>query len=310
MIFFSKKPYQLYSYCPLTVISVTGEDAFTFLQGQFTNELRHPPGSAVDGLWLNQKGKVVADSVVLRRGENEFLLLSTTSVAAILIQRLEQYIIADDVTLLDETDQAAGLALWGEGCGEVLKNVLGFAPEHGRFLQQQGLLIFPGRRTKQENYEIISTESALIEWRKKFVAQGGIEVGADAAEFARISAGIPAVPQDIGPSDLPNEAGLETTAISFTKGCYLGQEVMARLKNLGQVRRQLRGVHGTGPVPKSGSFIYQGEKKAGEIRSVISTDGGFIALAMLTRLGLDENRGFSFEPSDDPKLARTTVWMS
>ncbi len=68
-------------------------------------------------------------------------------------------------------------------------------------------------------------------------------------ELMRIQADIAAVPRDIGPDDLPNEGGLEKIAISYTKGCYLGQEVMARLKSMGQVRRQLLRVTGTGAPP-------------------------------------------------------------
>jgi tRNA-modifying protein YgfZ len=309
MIFFHNKSSQFHPYRPMAWIAVTGEDACTFLQGQFTNELRHAPGSATYGLWLNQKGKVVADSVVLRRAENEFLLLSTTSVAAVILQRLEQYIIADDVLLQDETEKTAALALWGAGCGELLKSEVGFAPERGRFLQRDELLIVPGRRTREENFELIGPEGALMDWQNRLVAQGCVEGSVDAVEFARISAGIPAVPQDIGLSDLPNEAEFEPAAISSTKGCYLGQEVMARLKNRGQVRRQLRGVRGTGPMPKRGTPLFQGAKRTGEIRSAVVTGEGFIALAMLTRLGLDEKAGFSFEAADEP-VHTTTVWMS
>jgi folate-binding protein YgfZ len=299
----------LHFYQPKALIKVTGEDAFSFLQGQFTNELRQAAGSVTYGLWLNQKGKVLADSQVLKQAENEFLLLSTTSAAAVLLQRLEQYIIADDVSLLDNSEKVRGLALWGEECGEFLKVLWGALPARGQFLQKDELLVFPGRRTKGQNYEIIGPESVLLGWRNQLVAQGCVEVAADAAEFARISSGIPAIPQDIGPTDLPNEAGLEATAISYTKGCYLGQEVMARLKNMGQVRRNLRGVHGTGSVPEIGTPLFQAAKKAGEIRSAVPTDGGFIALAMITRLGLDENSGFNFEPTDQP-VQKATVWMS
>jgi folate-binding protein YgfZ len=272
--------------------------------------LRQTPGAAIYGLWLNQKGKVVADSVILRRAETDFLLVSVCSAATLIMQRLEQYIIADDVVLQNETERNFGLAIWGEGCGELLNRAFGTVPAAGRFLRKGDLLILPGHRTKEENYELVGPEMVLSAWLKEFIDQGGVEVNTDEAEFARIAAAIPSVPQDIGPTDLPNEAGLETTAISFTKGCFLGQEVMARLKNMGQVRRQLSRLRGTGPVPKGGTLLYQGVKQVGEIRSVASVGDGFIALAMLTRLGLDENVGFSFEPSEDPGLAKIIRWTN
>jgi len=299
----------LYFFKPAAVIRVTGEDAFTFLQGQFTNELRQSQGSSIYGLWLSQKGKVLADSHVLKVTENEFILVSMGSPAAVILQRLEPYIIADDVVLVDESGNMTGLAVWGGKCGEILKAQAGSLPESGRFLQQDRWLIFPGRRSAGENYEIIGPESGIDEWRRKLTVAGASEATIDDAEEMRIASGIPAVPADIGPTDLPNEAGLESTAISFTKGCYLGQEVMARLKNLGQVRRQLQGVRGDGAAPERGTLLYQGEKKAGEIRSAVSTAEGFIALAMLSRTGLDDNLGFCFSPSD-PASQKPVVWMN
>ncbi len=299
----------LYGYQPAALIKITGEDAFSFLQGQFTNDLRPPPGCVTYGLWLNQKGKVIADSQLLRFEENRFLLFSSTSVASIIQQRLEQYIIADDVTLWDETGNTQGVALWGEQCAELLKGWIGvMPPPFGRFLQHDGILIFSGRRSSEDSYEIIGPGKLLTEMGKQFVAQGCLQATAPVAELARISSGIPAIPQDIGQADLPNEAGLEIPAISYTKGCYLGQEVMARLKNLGQVRRHLRGVRGTGEVPKTGTPLFQGDRRAGEIRSAVATEEGFIALAMLTRIGLDEKLGFSYE-SASSLAQHATVWM-
>jgi len=294
---------------PGALIKVTGEDAFTFLQGQFTNELRSPHGSVTYGLWLNQKGKVLADSQVLRRAENEFTLFSDTSPASVIIQRLEQYVIADDVSLADETGTIAELTLWGDECGERLKTLLGALPEERKFLPKDELVIIPGRRTGGENYQIFGPETLMADWQKKLVTDGWIEATADLLEIARISAGFPAVPLDVGPTDLPNEAGLDRTAISYTKGCYLGQEVMARLKNLGQVRRQLRGVRGTGVAPASATPLFQGEKKVGEIRSAVTTEQGFVAMAMLTRMGLDENAGFSLEAAESAQQ-NVTVWMN
>lgn len=296
-------------YQPSAFVRVTGDDAFRFLQGQFTNELRDGPGTAAYGLWLNQKGKVLADSYVLRHAENEFTLVSLYSESAVIVRRLEQYVIADDVTQRDDTGNSRGIVLWGADSGEALKALAGSVPPKGRFLERDGLLIFQGQRGGSESYEIVGLENPVAGWKQKLAEAGGTEVGGSAMEARRVSSGVPAIPQDIGPADLPNEAGLENTAISFTKGCYLGQEVMARLKNLGRVRRELRRVHGTGALPKTGEPLFQGAKKAGEIRSAVPTESGFVALAMLTRLGLDERRGFQREASEQAE-PKATVWMS
>ena len=101
------------------------------------------------------------------------------------------------------------------------------------------------------------------------------------------------MPEDVGASDLPNEGGLETVAVSYTKGCYLGQEVTNRLKTMGQVRRRLHVVQGNGAVPAPHTEIYQQGRKVGEIRSAAQSGDGFAALAMLTLLQLDVTAGVS-----------------
>ncbi len=284
----------LHSYRPAAAIKAVGEDAFTFLQGQFTNELRQGVGNVVYGLWLNQKGKVLADSQVLRLAEKKFFLMSLTSAAAIISQRLEEYVVADDVVLVNETEKIHGLALWGIGCGEQVKDLLGAVPGRGQFLAKDEWQVFAGRRINGENYEIIGPEKKTAELRESLLRRDCMEVGVNEAEVARLLDGIPAIPQDIGPGDLPNEGNLEYSAISYTKGCYLGQEVMARLKNMGQVRRHLRVVRGVIAAPETGTPLYQSGKKAGEIRSAASTADGYIAVAMLIRLGFNENAGYGF----------------
>lgn len=286
----------LAEYRPQAVIRVTGEDAFTFLQGQFTNELRQAVGSVTYGLWLDQKGKVLADSHVLRVSEKEFVVVSTNSPADIIKRRLEDYIVADDVLLVDETAATSGMVLVGAGVGEVLARVLMAPVASARFAQAAQVMAYAGRRMGGENFEILGAVDALFAIREKLVGAGVKVIDHAELEFARITAGIPAVPEDIGSGDLPNEAGLESVAISYTKGCYLGQEVMARLKNLGQVRRRLHVVHGRGTPPRPRTALYQGDKKVGEIRSIAPRGDDFVALAMLSLVNFKAGVGLSREP--------------
>lgn len=296
------KETQFFSFLPKALVRVTGDDAKTFLQGQFTNDLQQEKVNVAYGLWLNQKGRVLADSHVLRLAENEFLLVSVNSPAAIIRQRLEQYIIADDVGLVDETEKFHGLAVWGAECGERMKDVFGKLPEHGRFVSSDEMQGFTGRRMKDENYEIIGPGKKIAVLRDRLLEMNCSEVGAGEIEFARISDGIPAVPQDIGPGDLPNEGGLEQVAISYTKGCYLGQEVMARLKNMGQVRRRLHVVRGSGARPQPQAAVFQNDKQVGEISSVAGRGNEFVALAMLSLLNLNPEAGLSLGPNQPATL--------
>lgn len=252
---------------PAAWLRVTGEDALSFLQGQLTQDLRHlMPGQAVYGLWLNQKGKMVADSFVLRDEGGAYFLGSYHSPAAVIRERLEAYIIADDVTIRDETTQWRGVTLWSDEPPETWRADL------------PGGFVFRGRREVGAHWEWVAPVAAV----ESHAAQLGPAMDAAEVERRRIVAGIPAVPQDLGPNDLPNEGGLERDAISYTKGCYLGQEVMARLKAMGQVRRRLLRVRGTGAVPALPAALFADGREAGELRSAAEDADGFAGLAMVT----------------------------
>src|SRR5262245_8772358 len=105
-----------YRWRPAAWLKISGTDAATFLQGQFTNDLRKPEGiyPSVYGLWLNQKGKVLADSFVVAAEDGAFWVGSYFSPAAVIRERLEAYVIADDVVSEDETERWAGATVFGE----------------------------------------------------------------------------------------------------------------------------------------------------------------------------------------------------
>ncbi len=252
-------------------LRVTGSDAGGFLQGQFTNDLRGlGPDGAVYGLWLNQKGKVVADSFILADPDGTYRIGSYFSPGATIRQRLEDYIVADDVVVEDETAGWSCASLIGAGAGAFLKQIL---PREG--------WIFPGRRSAGENWEWIHPASASALVRERLAAVAPLD--AAALERLRIEAGIPAVPADAGTGDLPQEAGLHEAAISTIKGCYLGQEITARLKSKGTVRRRLLRVRGPGAVPALPAPLLHDGSRVGEVRSAIADQPGtgFIGLAMV-----------------------------
>ncbi len=286
------------------VIKITGDDAFSFLQGQFTNDLRKPVGGATYGLWLNQKGKIVADSVLLRIAENEFLAVSSHSPASVIQQRLQENLVADEVVLSDETLAFDSLIIGGEGCRGLFKDFGQNELVVGQFIRRGDLFVIPGTQLPFENYTVIGPQKLLASWREQWSAHDWVELSELTWDFARISAGVPAIPDDLGPTDLPNEGGLEAGAISYNKGCYLGQEVMARLKNFGQVRRRLHVVRGRGSPPERLAVLYQGGQKTGELRSVAHNQEGFVALAMLSLINLNPQVGFGLTPTGPE-----TIWL-
>ena len=277
----------IHEWRPACWLSISGEDAANFLQGQFSNELRGlPEGGAAYGLWLTLKGKVLADSFVVRRGAAggaaAFWVGSYFSSSLVIRERLEAYVIADDVVIEDFTADWAGLALLGETLGALPANPVGGAGGDG-----EGVM-FPGRRGGQASVEWVFPVTQRAKVRAQVV--GLSEVAAEDMARRRIAAGVPAVPTDIGPGDLPGEGGLEGAAISYTKGCYLGQEVMARLKSMGQVRRRLIRVTGPGDEVLGAlpAALFVGERKVGELRSAVRDGaGGWIGLAMVSLLQVE-----------------------
>ncbi len=234
----------------------------------------------------------MADAFIVRVSEAELWLVSYGSPGAMLRERLEAYVIADDVVIEDRTGDFELLTLIGEAARRWLEQNRVALPEPGGWSTVDGGgFLFRGRRGSDESWEWLAPRGALP------VAPLPA-LSAEELERCRIEAGIPAIPGDLGSADLPNEGGLEGAAISYTKGCYLGQEVMARLKAMGKVRRRLLRVRGpAGPVPALPADLYQGDKRVGALRSQVSdSDGGVIGLAMLSLLTLDPGAVLSLSP--------------
>ncbi|MFM8618188.1 MAG: YgfZ/GcvT domain-containing protein [Opitutaceae bacterium] len=266
-------PSGFFEWSPAAWLRVKGPDALSFLQGQVSQDLRPiataaPGAEPAYGLWLTLKGKVEADGFVFRgEGADEFWIGSYFSPAPVIRTRLEGFIIADDVTIEDQTGAWAGITWVGEAPA---------APA--------GVFAFNGRRGFPASKDWVYRRGARMD-------AAGCRLDAETVERARIAARIPAVPGDAGPGDLPNEAGLDADAVSYVKGCYLGQEVMARLKAMGQVRRRLVRVTGTGSKP--GVFpaaVFAGPRQVGEVRSAVADGpGGWLGLAMVSNLHTTAN---------------------
>ncbi len=269
-----------YLWQPAADLAVSGEDARTFLQGQFTNDLQKTgTGGSVYGLFLNQKGKTLADAFVIGTGQSEFRVVSYFSTADVIRERLEAYVIADDVTITDRTAESRAITVFGSGAPAV---------DGGR------ALIFPGRRSREPHWEIVTSGP---EETQTDPGSAKNAISAAEMEWRRIDARIPAVPYDIGPGELPNEGGLEGEAISYTKGCYLGQEVMARLKSMGAVRRRLVRISGSGTPPARLSPLFQSQRKIGDVRTTASRGEHWIGLALISIL--------YFSPATDVALSES-----
>lgn len=279
----------IFPYFPACVLRVSGPDSRTFLQSQFTNDLTPlTPENPIYGLWLDRKGRVLADSTVMQGPGDpaEFWLASITSPALLIERHLGSHIIADDVVVTDETAGWRGILVLGAGAAAWLAS----EPRAG--------LVFAGRRASVESREWIFPDSESSPANSSVA--GARVLSPHEVERMRIESAIASVPADIGPSDLPNEGGLDKEAISYSKGCYTGQEVMARIKSLGRVRRKLVRVQGSGPMPPLPAGLWRGDRREGELRSGVQDAGGFAGLALLSVAAATGGVALSLAPGAAP----------
>ena len=275
-----------YPYRPAAWIRVTGEDAHSFLQSQFSNDLNGMEvGQVVYGLWLNHKGKVHGDSFILRVGEAEFRLMSYATPAHVIGDKLGAFIVADDVELELETEHVAAISFLFDGDAEWSEAFAREGDSGGKIWGVDGdVFTFPGRHHHGKGYDVVGKLASIrgllgkLE-RGKF---GPYQLEEEDLVAARILHRIPAIPKDIGSGELPQEGALEDGAVSFTKGCYLGQEVMSRLHSMGQVRRHLVRVKADRELPY-GATIRSGLKKVGLVKTGIGFRDHYIALALISR---------------------------
>jgi folate-binding protein YgfZ len=272
-----------YEYKPAAHLLVTDEDVADFLQSQFSNDLRpFKPGNCVYGLWLDVKGKVIADSFVLCDEESQFRIFSERSPAVTIADKLERHIIADDVVIESLPDGSA-LALVGSGATSILQSLEMQLPDQGTFTCTNGVYIYRGRRSLEPGFELwCDSVETISNLRERLVGEGVKFVSANEVELIRLAAGVPSIPAEIGPSDLPGEGALVNDCVSLTKGCYLGQEVVARMHNVGRAQRALFLVSGLGDAPECPVALYNdNSKQLGELRSAFAIDEGWQGVALL-----------------------------
>jgi len=255
------------------VVRVWGDDARSWLSGQVTNDLRAArPGESVYALVLNGKGKIVADVHALDRGD-DWLLLVPTQACDALLAHLEHYIIMEDVTLTPLDDLAVltaqGPAARAAVDAASIPDALTFASDR---LGAGGVdVLVPAAHA----------DAALDALARSAQSHGGDSVDDDAWALAAIRAGRPRFGVDFGDRHYPQEAGLRERAVSFTKGCYLGQEVVCTLESRGQLVRKL--VQLESPSPIAAPFT------AG---AAIHADDGS-EIGAVTSSALDPSRGIT-----------------
>ncbi|MGD0949877.1 MAG: aminomethyltransferase family protein [Candidatus Binatia bacterium] len=283
------------------LLRITGSDRTTFLQGMITNDVvKLQSGQGTYAALLNIQGKVVSDLRVYVLAEELWLDLPAARASAVR-QMFERHIIADDVEFVEnertalvvlEGPQAASLAMGV--FGESVEDLLPLAHREMR-LDGDCVRLAAVTHAGESGFVVFGDPATAARLWQRCQAAGAEPVGMEALDVLRLEAGIPWYGHDMDESMLISEAGLEA-AISYHKGCYLGQEVVERIAARGQVHRKLVGLVCEGQiVPPPNSKLVCDGKEAGWITSAAWSPAraSIIALGYLQREYWDAGREMS-----------------
>ena len=257
------------------VLELTGSEAAEFLQGQVSNDVEAlEPGQGCYATLLDHKGKLRTDMRVLRLAPDRLLVDAEPIGRRPLAHNFEMYSLGRDVKPTDVSDDRVVLSLVGPRAHELLTDPP--AGDEHACDEADGVV----RAVTDVGVDLILPAGREAEVRATLDAPDADE---QAAEVLRVERGRPRLGLDMDATTMPQEAGINDRAVSFTKGCYVGQETVARLHYKGKPNRHMRGLKLTAPA-QHGDPIVLGEKQVGTIGSVAeSPSHGPIALALVRR---------------------------
>ncbi len=260
---------------------VTGAEAAEYLQGQLTNDVEAlGPGEGQYAALLDRKGHMQADMRVLRTSEEKIWIDTEAEALAAVLRHLEMYKIGREVTVADVGAERAILSLIGPRSVEIAATAV--LPEHASETASVDGVECLAVGTV-EGIDLIAEAADAERLREALLSAGAAPVGAEAAEVMRIEAGRPRFGAEMSAATMPAEAGIVERAISFTKGCYIGQEPVARLHYKGRPNRHLRGLALSAPAAP-GTSLRLGEKEVGTVGSAaVSPARGPVGLAIVRR---------------------------
>jgi folate-binding protein YgfZ len=274
-----------------TQVELKGEDRAAFLHNLSTNEIRRlAVGAGCEAFLTNLQGKVLGHVLVFC-GKDSLVIETVPEQAPKIIAHLDRYLIREKVVLADRSDDWAELLVSGPASEKLLAGLIGEVP--GPRLTHREAAI-GGRNVQVRRVDMAGPAGFLLSAERDsvapiadaLVAAGAVPCAQEAAEAARIEAGWPDYGRDITDENLPQEVARDDRAISFVKGCYLGQETVARIDALGHVNKTLVGVKfQAGPLPAAGAELTSGEKAVGRTTSVAFSPrlGAPLALAYVRR---------------------------
>ena len=272
-------------------IEVSGAEAVQFLNGLVTNDVKALAADAwMKAAFPTPQGRLIASCRVLRRGDS-FLFDTEPISHERLFKTLERFTLAGDFRVADRTQESAHLSLQGARAAEALGQVLGpqaASVERGRILTVEWkgarLSVIRATHTGEDGFDLFIDEGEASALWETLMLAGAKPVGFDALEILRVEAGVPRYGLDMDETNIVTEAGLDD-AVSYTKGCYTGQEIIARIHWRGHVAKRLSGLlfKNKEEVERGAKVLSADGKEIGRITSTTLSPrlGQTVALAYL-----------------------------
>lgn len=262
------------------VIGVSGEDSQTFLQGQTTNDVRLPAERAQYNSLCTPKGRMLA-SFLLWRHDDGYLLQLPAVLQAAIQKRLTMYVLRSKVKIRDACEESIRLGVAGAGAEALLQKTVGMPPQ-----EILGLVRHPAAtviRLGPTRFEVVATvEQGPALWGE--LSSQSTPAGSPCWEWLEIRAGIPVILPQTQEQFTPQMANFEAIGgVSFNKGCYTGQEVVARIHFRGHVNRLLRRLRADTALPVGAVVRDASGAEVGDVRSAVMVDGDALAIAMVRR---------------------------
>jgi folate-binding protein YgfZ len=264
------------------MVLVKGADAAEYLQGQLTNDVEAlGPDEGCYSALLDRKGHMQADMRVLHLSTGGIWLDAESEASERMLGHLRMYSVGRDVEVEDASGAWAITSLIGPAAAEVA-GVPAPTPEHSqRHFERDGVEVLAV--ATDLGLDLITRPDEAGALRDALTGAGAVEVAEAAAEILRVESGRPRFGKEMSERTIPEEAGINERAVSFTKGCYIGQETVARLHYRGKPNRRLRGLRLSAAVG-DGDPVSLGDRQLGEVgTAAVSPAHGPIALAILRR---------------------------
>jgi folate-binding protein YgfZ len=285
-------------------VTIAGDEAAEYLQGQLTNDIEAlEPDQGCYALLLDRKGHLQADMRVLRLSSGELWLDMDPHLGERVLKHLRMYSIGRELEIADVSDRWAITSLIGPAAGTVA-GFEGLGPEHAQRSSDRGGIEVLAVAT-DAGLDLLTHPEHAEGLRSTLLDSGAEPVSEDGAEILRVESGRPRWGNELTERAMPAEAGVVERAIAFDKGCYIGQEPVARLHYRGKPNRSLRGLRLSASAP-AGAALTLGDRELGTLAtSVVSPRYGPIGLAIVRReaetgANVEVEGGFSAEVAELP----------